>query len=656
MATDLQTNSFAFGELSPEIYGRNDLQQYRQAAAELKNILIQPNGSAKRRPGVLFVDNLSGETRLITMQISATESLILAMKNAELTIYDRNGNVKKSFISGIPWSQANLWDVQFVQTKYEMVFVSEEFEPHLLEYKIADPSTSTFTAIQTIPPPSINIFPTFSDTAGNRPRTVTFNDERLVLGGTENEPNAIWGSVVKGLYRSVNAVCCVDFNPPFLETRTATYSKNVNTMTVSSAVGLSTGLQVLGPGIATGATITAVSGTTVTLSINTVEAGTNVAVDFSSVTRDIRDDSPYAFILLDSGYIDIQWMKATSTIQEGFLIVGTTWGVYAIIGGGPGGAITPASPISPRPQTTTGCANIQPISADGLLAYVDASRRDIRVLQFSLEGNQLQAEKITQLSNHLFEADIKEMHYQRTPNSIIWVLLETGKLLAFSYSSTGGLSAWTKMDFGDTKVDSLCVGLGENEDFVAFSMKDDNDYWLGEFALQNEPDQVKQVFLDKAIIKENSTPFNVVDGLDELEGEDVQIWANGAAHPDRTVENNEVSLNREVTYAVVGRKYETKITTLPIPEATTLIKRVSRIFVRFLNTIGAFAGTDEFEEIVPFREGNFIMDEPPALFTGVKEIPYQGRHERDGSVTIYTDGPGPFHVLSLSTRVEAYNR
>jgi hypothetical protein len=78
--------------------------------------------------------------------------------------------------------------------------------------------------------------------------------------------------------------------------------------------------------------------------------------------------------------------------------------------------------------------------------------------------------------------------------------------------------------------------------------------------------------------------------------------------------------------------------------------------VRFLNTIGAFAGTDEFEEIVPFREGNFIMDEPPTLFTGVKEIPYQGRHERDGSVTIYTDGPGPFHVLSLSTRVEAYNR
>lgn len=655
MSVDLQTNSFAFGELSPEIYGRNDLPQYREAAAELKNILIQPNGSAKRRPGVLFINDLAGETRLITMQISATESIILAMEDDALTIYDRDGDELKAF-SSAPWTLAKLWDVQFVQTKYDMVFVSEEFQTHILQFDINTPANSTFGPLTTTEPSISEIFPQFSDSEGNRPRAVAFNDERLVLGGTRNEPNAIWGSEIKGLARALGAFCCVNFDPQVFEDKSATFSKNADTITVNNNIGIISGTQLQGPGLAPGTTVTAVSGTTVTIAPDTVEQKTNVSIQASTTGAPPRDDAPYTFIMLDSGYIDIQWMKATSTVQDGFLIVGTTWGVYAIVGGGFGGAITPAAPISPRSQTTTGCANIQPISADGLLAYVDASRRDVRVIQFSLEGGQFQAQKMTQLASHLFDADIKEIHYQRTPNSIIWVLLETGKLLAFSYSATGGLSAWTKMDFGGTFIDSMCVGLGENEDFIALSAKDGANYWLGEFALQNEPDQVKQVFLDKSLIKDEATAYTVVDGLGELEGETVQVWSDGAAHPERVVESGEITLNREAKYTVVGRKYETKLTTLPTPEATTLIKRVSRVFVRFLNTIGAFAGTDEFEEIVPFRQGNFTMNEPPALFTGIKEIPYQGRHERDGSITIYTDGPGPFHVLSLSTRLEAYKR
>jgi hypothetical protein len=45
------TSSFIAGEVSPKFLGRTDTQQYNQAAEEIRNMLVYPQGGAGRRPG-----------------------------------------------------------------------------------------------------------------------------------------------------------------------------------------------------------------------------------------------------------------------------------------------------------------------------------------------------------------------------------------------------------------------------------------------------------------------------------------------------------------------------------------------------------------------------------------------------------------------------
>ncbi len=63
---------------------------------------------------------------------------------------------------------------------------------------------------------------------------------------------------------------------------TANYAKNSTTMTVTSATGITVGMAVTGTGVS--ATVTKVTGTTITLSQQTTVKGTNASVTFSTTT------------------------------------------------------------------------------------------------------------------------------------------------------------------------------------------------------------------------------------------------------------------------------------------------------------------------------------------------------------------------------------
>jgi hypothetical protein len=75
--------SFAGGEISPELYGRPDLAQYRSGAAQLKNWVVKPQGPARTRPGLRWVATLGGWShsapRLIPFIYSTGQSLVAAV-------------------------------------------------------------------------------------------------------------------------------------------------------------------------------------------------------------------------------------------------------------------------------------------------------------------------------------------------------------------------------------------------------------------------------------------------------------------------------------------------------------------------------------------------------------------------------------------------
>jgi hypothetical protein len=97
---DFQTN-FSTGELDPLLRARVDLQQYANALAKATNVLIQPQGGLRRRPGtkhILELPNTSTESagngvRLIPFQFSVDDSYMLCFTHNRMYVI-KNGVVQ----------------------------------------------------------------------------------------------------------------------------------------------------------------------------------------------------------------------------------------------------------------------------------------------------------------------------------------------------------------------------------------------------------------------------------------------------------------------------------------------------------------------------------------------------------------------------------
>jgi len=90
---DLQTN-FSTGELDPLMRARVDLEQYNNALAKATNVLIQPQGGLRRRPGTKHILELPNSStpsaangvRLVPFQFSVTDSYMLCFTHQRMYI------------------------------------------------------------------------------------------------------------------------------------------------------------------------------------------------------------------------------------------------------------------------------------------------------------------------------------------------------------------------------------------------------------------------------------------------------------------------------------------------------------------------------------------------------------------------------------------
>ena len=89
-------NSFVSGELSRRLAGRTDVLQYFQSAAEIRNMLVEFYGGAKKAPGTYFVSEVktsSLATRLKKFVFSDTQAYMLEFGNQYIRFYKDGGAV-----------------------------------------------------------------------------------------------------------------------------------------------------------------------------------------------------------------------------------------------------------------------------------------------------------------------------------------------------------------------------------------------------------------------------------------------------------------------------------------------------------------------------------------------------------------------------------
>lgn len=97
------TTNFATGELDPLLRARVDLQAYQNALAKATNVLIQPQGGLRRRPGSKHIFELPNSStpsagngvRLVSFQFSVDDSYMLCFTHNRMYVV-KNGVVQSN--------------------------------------------------------------------------------------------------------------------------------------------------------------------------------------------------------------------------------------------------------------------------------------------------------------------------------------------------------------------------------------------------------------------------------------------------------------------------------------------------------------------------------------------------------------------------------
>lgn len=152
---------------------------------------------------------------------------------------------------------------------------------------------------------------------------------------------------------------------------------------------------------------------------------------------------------------------------------------------------------------------------------------------------------------------------------------------------------------------------------------------------------------------------DTVTGLDHLEGKKVTIIADGGQHPVKTVSSGSITLDRQVSVCHVGLAYNGYIETNSLEgggasgPAQTKKKSLGAVGIRFLNSLYAKVGENYYNlQQIYERTASMKMDRPPIPYTGDKKIiitnkvndEYDGGWQRQKNVIIQQSNPFPCNV------------
>ena len=156
---DIQTN-FSTGELDPLLRSRIDLAQYNNALAKATNVVVQPQGGIRRRPGLKYIAELpntaANGVRLVPFEFSVDDSYMLCFVNERMYVFKDgvqitaiNGGANPYLTTTI--TSAMLGQLNWTQSADTMFIVHPDLAPVKLVRGGSDSSwtisTYTFSSI-----------------------------------------------------------------------------------------------------------------------------------------------------------------------------------------------------------------------------------------------------------------------------------------------------------------------------------------------------------------------------------------------------------------------------------------------------------------------------------------------------------------------------
>ena len=171
-------------------------------------------------------------------------------------------------------------------------------------------------------------------------------------------------------------------------------------------------------------------------------------------------------------------------------------------------------------------------------------------------------------------------------------------------------------------------------------------------------------FVDSGLTYSGSAA-STLTGTEHLRGFDVKALADGATHPTRhpTADPSQIVLERTTTKCHVGLPFTSHVLTLRVDagsqEGTSQgkTKRISDVSVRLYRTVGLIVGESAtVNDRVPFRDSSMAMDTAVPLFTGDKDIEFDGGYGHEGQIYIAQNQALPMTIIGVYPRLQTFDR
>lgn len=370
--------------------------------------------------------------------------------------------------------------------------------------------------------------------------------------------------------------------------------------------------------------------------------------------------------LISSNMNEIQWLT-----DDEDLITGSAGQIRSI---GPADKTVSfsATNITQRKGPTSGADSLQPLSIGGVTLYAGAGATKIRELVLGDQGRYV-APELSLIGEHFFKSGIVDWAFCERPDPTIYCVVANGELISVTYDREQRVVGFARHQIAGGSVESVSVIPGVEagfDDVYLVVRRTINGSTVRYIEVLERPfdgdiDTVEDAFNVDCGLSYSGAAITTVTGLSHLEGETVDVLADGNVVRDLVVSGGQITLPDAAEKISVGLRYKSRAVTLPLAgpqQDGTLFGRRRTVIGAAVDVLYSGAirvgnyGSDNwtpptYEQIL--KDGDILFGSPVQLTTGFVRCEIEGSWaEGDGKIVMETEDPLPLLVRSLMLQTE----
>ena len=646
-AVTIQSN-FTTGEIDPLLKSRIDINQYYNALEQARNVLIQPQGGATRRPGLQYLSEIPSAAnpqngcRLVPFEFSTTQSYMFLFVHNRLYIYRDKTLVTNINGSGNDYltttvGSTNITTMDYAQSADTLIIVQEDMAPKKITRGGSHSSwTISDISFEYIPKYAFNLSTsnpsaTLTPSAVDGNITLTAGSSVFASGNVHDYVEAADGIGRARITRFVSGteVEAVVEIPFFNTSAIASGSWFLETDYVdvwSSTYGYPRTVTFHEGRLYFGGTKSRP---------NTVFAS-RVARFFDFNPGEALDDDSIE-VTLNTGQVN----AITGMFSGRDLQLFTKGGEFFL----PQSDLDPITPSNIVIQGATKRGSkegIKPVGAESGTIFIQRSGKSLREFLFSDVELSYISNNISLLSSHLL-VDPTDLGLRKATST------DDGDLLLI-VNTDGSMATYSVLRGQNVIAPSLATTDG---DFINVGVDVDTIYCVVKRTINSATKYYIEAFNDDnttdcaTLLSGGSKPSTTsVTGLNYLEGKTVKVIVDDAMQSDKTVSSGGITLDAvPTTYVEIGLNYTPTIKTMPVelklPSGNILgqKKRIVDATALLYLSQNLTLDTKDFA----FTAAQF--------FTGKKRRKPMLGYDREGQLTFSQSAPLFFTLLGIEYKV-----